>query len=69
MIASPSTTSPVGVDGQAAVGVAVVGQTQVGAVREHGLAQRVEVRRAAAVVDVEPVGLGVDAMTCAPAAR
>ena len=32
MMASPSTTPPVGVDGQAAVGVAVVGQAEVGAV-------------------------------------
>ena len=33
MIASPSTSSPVGIDGQAPVGVAVVREAQVGAVR------------------------------------
>ena len=57
---SPSTTSPVVVDGQAAVGVAVEREADVGAVLEHGRAQRLEVGGAAAVVDVEAVGLGVD---------
>ena len=57
---SPSTTLPVVVDGQAAVGVAVEREADVGAVLEHGRLQRLEVGGAAAVVDVEPVGLGVD---------
>ena len=60
MISSPSTIRAVGVDGQAAVGVAVVGDAEVGAVREHRRLQRVEVGGAAPVVDVEPVGFGVD---------
>ena len=60
MIWSPSTTSPSAVDRQAAVGVAVVGDAQVGAVLDHGRPQRVEVVGAAVVVDVEPVRLGVD---------
>ena len=60
MIASPSIDSAAGVDGQAAVGVAVVGQPEVGAVGHHRGLQRLHVRRAAAVVDVQPVGLGVD---------
>ena len=49
----------VGVDGQAAVGVAVVGDADVRAVRADGLAQRAEVGRAHPVVDVEPVRVGV----------
>ena len=57
---SPSTTLPVVVDGQAAVGVAVEGEADVGAVLDHGRLERLEVGRAAAVVDVEAVGLGVD---------
>ena len=48
------------VDGQAAVGVAVEGEADVGAVLDHGRLERREVGRAAAVVDVEPVGLGAD---------
>ena len=48
------------VDGQAAVGVAVEGEPDVGAVLEHGRADGVEVGGAAAVVDVEAVGRGVD---------
>ncbi len=59
-MASPSTTSPAGVDGQAAVGVAVVGQPEVCAVGHHRLLQRLHVRGSAAVVDVQPVGFGVD---------
>ncbi len=59
-MASPSTTWPLGVDGQAAVGVAVVGQPEVGAVGHHRLLQRLHVRGSAAVVDVQPVGFGVD---------
>ena len=49
-----------GVDGQHPVGVAVEGEARVGTVLEHRLAQRLEVRGAAAVVDVQPVGAGVD---------
>ena len=60
MIWSPSTTLPSRVDREAAVGVAVVGDADVGAVLEHGVRQRVEVRRADAVVDVEAVGVGAD---------
>ncbi len=48
------------VDRQAAVGVAVEGEAGVGAVLEDRLLQRTEVGRAAAVVDVEPVGVGAD---------
>ena len=59
MIWSPSTSAPVGVDGQAAVGVAVVRDAQVGAVLADGVAERAEVGGADPVVDVEPVRLGV----------
>ena len=59
-MASPSIDPAAGVDGQAAVGVAVVGQAEVGAVGHHRLLQRLHVRGPAAVVDVQPVGLGVD---------
>ncbi len=48
------------VDGQAAVGVAVDREAGVGAVRDDGLLERPEVGGAAAVVDVEAVGLGAD---------
>ena len=48
MIWSPSTIVAGGGDGEAAVGVAVVGDAEVGAVLEHGRAQRVEVGGAAA---------------------
>ena len=48
------------VDGQAAVGVAVEGDAGVGAVLDDGRLQRAEVGGAAAVVDVEAVGLGAD---------
>ena len=44
------------VDREAAVGVAVDGEAGVGPVLEHGLPQRGQVGRAAAGVDVEPVG-------------
>ena len=57
---SPSTTLPVRVHGQAAVGVAVEGEAGVGAVLDDRRAQRLEVGRAAVVVDVEAVGVGVD---------
>ena len=57
---SPSTTAPVCVDREAPVGVAVEGEAGVGPVLDDGLLQVVEVRRAAVVVDVEAVGLGVD---------
>src|SRR5690606_623854 len=46
--------------GEAAVGVAVEGDAGVGAVLDHGGAETVDVGRSAAVVDVEPVGGGVD---------
>ncbi len=46
-----------GVDRQAAVGVAVVGDAEVGAVLDDGGLEPVQVGGAAAVVDVEPVGL------------
>ena len=71
MIWSPSTSAPVGVDGQAAVGVAVVRDAQVGAVRADGVAQRAEVGGPDAVVDVEPVRLGVqrDDLGAGPAVR
>jgi hypothetical protein len=49
----------VGVHRQAAVGVAVVRNAQVGAVLADGVAQRTEVGRADALVDVQPVRLGV----------
>ena len=50
----------VAVDGQHAVAVAVEREAGVVVARGHRLAQRVEVRRAAAGVDVAPVGLGGD---------
>ena len=60
MIWSPSTMLPFGVDREAAVGVAVVGDADVGAGGEHGLGEVVEVGRADAVVDVHAVGLVAD---------
>ena len=48
------------VDREAAVGVAVEGEADVGTVLEDCLLQHVEVGRAAAVVDVDPVGLRAD---------
>ena len=49
------------VDGEAPVGVAVVRDAEVGAAaRQDRLAQPLEVGRAVAVVDVEPVGRGAD---------
>ena len=48
------------VNGQAAVGVAVVGDAQVRAVVQHGCLQAFKVRGAVAVVDVDAVGLGAD---------
>ncbi len=48
------------VHGQAAVGVAVVRDAEVGAVLDDGGAELVQVGRAVAVVDVEAVGLGAD---------
>ena len=58
MIWSPSTTVPVRVDGEQAVGVAVEGEPEVVAARAHAARERVQVRRADAVVDVDAVGLG-----------
>ena len=52
--------APGRVDGQAAVGVAVVRDAEVGAVLDDRPAHEAEVRRADPVVDVEPVGLGRD---------
>ena len=49
-----------GVDGEAAVGVAVVGDADVGALADDGVLEVLEVGRAVAVVDVEAVGLGAD---------
>src|SRR5439155_25297402 len=46
--------------GEAAVGVAVVGDADVRTVREHGRLQRLEVRGPAPVVDVRTVRRGVD---------
>ena len=60
MIWSPSTILPVGVDREAAVRVAVVGDADVRADAHDVLGERVEVRRADAVVDVEPVRVGAD---------
>src|SRR5690606_1444563 len=51
---------PVGVDGQAAVGVTVVGQAEVRPVGDHRGTQRLHVGGAAVVVDVQAVRLGVD---------
>ena len=48
------------VDGEATVGVAVVREAEIGPVIDYGLLQIVQMRRAAAVVDVEAVGFGVD---------
>ena len=59
----------VGRDRQAAVGVAVVGDADVGTVRPDGLDQRAEVGGADAVVDVPAVGLAADGVTVAPARR
>ena len=47
----------VAVDGQHAVAVAVEGEAEVVAARDDRLGERVDVGRAAAVVDVAPVGL------------
>ena len=49
-----------GVHGEAAVGVAVVGDAGVGILGDDTLAQTGQVRRATAVVDVQAVGDGVD---------
>ncbi len=49
-----------GVHGQAAVRVAVVGDAEVGPVFDHGLLEQAQVGGAAAVVDVQAVGLGAD---------
>ena len=57
---SPSTSSPARVHGEAAVGVAVVRDAEVGAVLDDGGLEQVQVGGAAAVVDVEAVGLGAD---------
>ena len=48
------------VDREAAVGVTVEREPDVGAVLDDGRLERVEVGRAAAVVDVQAVGVGVD---------
>ena len=48
----------VAVDGEHAVAVAVEREAGVVAALAHGLGERVDVRGAAAVVDVAPVGLG-----------
>ena len=48
------------VDGEAAVGVAVVGDPEVGALLDDGGLQHAEVGRPVAVVDVQPVGIGAD---------
>ena len=48
------------VDGQAAVGVTVVRDAEVGAVLDDGGLQQVEVGGSAAVVDVQAVRLGAD---------
>ncbi len=48
------------VDGEAAVGVAVVGDAEVGAVVHDRGREGLEVGRADAVVDVEAVGVGAD---------
>ena len=67
-IRSPSTSAPGRVDGQAAVGVAVVRDAEVGAVLQDRPAHQVEVGGADPVVDVEPVRLRARcAMTSAPA--
>ena len=50
------------VDEEHAVGVAIVGQTDVGMSAQHELAQRLEVRRAALDVDVGTAVVGVDGM-------
>ena len=57
---SPSTTCTGGVDGEAAVGVAVVGEAEVGAVLDDRGLQRTQVGRAAALVDPVAVAVGVD---------
>ena len=70
MIWSPSTTSPVGVDGQAAVGVAVEGHAErPRRARRTASRQPVEVGRAVAVVDVQAVRPAPIATTSAPARR
>ncbi len=51
---------PAGIDGQAPVGVAVVGNAQVGPLGHHALGQRLDMRRAHAVVDVQAVRLRTD---------
>ena len=49
---------PVCVDGEHAVGVAVEREPEVEAARAHAARERVQMRRADAVVDVDAVGLG-----------
>ena len=51
---------PVSRDRQATVGVAIVRDADVGAALDHRGDELVEVRRTAAVVDVQPVGLAPD---------
>ncbi len=60
MIWSPSTSRPAGVDRQAAVGVTVEGDAEVGACLDDGGLQRLDVGGAVAVVDVDAVGLAAD---------
>jgi len=65
MTKSPSTRGR-GIDGQHAVAVAVEGQAQVEAVGAHERLQRLDMGRAALVVDVEPVGSVCSSTTSAP---
>lgn len=57
------------VHGQAAVGVPVVGDTEVGAVLDHRGPELVQVGGAAGVVDVQPVRLGADRDDLGPGPR
>ena len=69
MIWSPSTTSPVGVDREAPVGVAVVRDPEVGAVlADRGRSSR-QGGSSRTVVDVQPSGSAPIAITSAPARR
>ena len=66
MIASPSTDLPALVDRKHPVAVAVEGHAEVAAFAADGLLQQPEVGRAAADVDVRPVGLVSDRDDVAP---
>ncbi len=58
--ASPLTTLPRGGNEDGAVGIAVEGRAESGAVRHDGLLQAFQVERAAMQIDVASIGLAAD---------